>query len=255
MPDPGRAAGPSLEALDLSRELRDSLEKLRDDIAAAAGTNLAGLVLYGGLARGHYYPGKSDINIVVLVRDASAQSLAKVAPVLRAAWRSHWVEPFIIRSDEVEHLAETFPTKLLDIQQHHIVLHGNDPFTALNISREKVRARIEQELRNIVLRLRRRYVSIYDDQTALAEALRKVAVPLKVELAALMRLSGKDEPSASNSAAVLSAAASAFNLDGEALGKLAALRSDTDLKEGLPELYDRVLAEVTRAAEIAASVE
>jgi hypothetical protein len=255
MLDPGRTTPSSFEALDLSSELRASLELLRSDIAAAAGTNLAGLILYGGLARGRYHPGKSDVNIVVLLHDTSTESLAKVAPLLRQAWRSSWVEPFIVRPSEIGQLAETFPTKLLDIQEHHVVLLGEDPFAGLEISREQIRLRIQQGLRNIALRLRRRYVSIYDDPAALAEALRRIVVPLKVELGALMRLSGKDAPSASGSAAVLSAAALAFDLDGEALAQLASLRNETELNEDVSKLYDRVLAAIARAAEIAASVE
>lgn len=254
MADASATAGSSLEALGLSPRLRASIEEFRDGIAAAAGTNLDGLILYGGLARGRYHADKSDVNIVVLLHDTSTESLVKIAPVLRHAWRSVWVEPFIVKPSEVENLAEMFPTKLLDIQEHHVVLLGSDPFSDLKVSREQVRFRIEQDLTNISLRLRRRYVSIYDDQAAQAQALRKIAVPLKVQLTALMRLAGKDEPSEATSAAVLNAAAQAFDLDRESLADLAALRNQSELKGNISELYDRVLAAIAQAIEIAASV-
>lgn len=245
----------AIEKLDAPSEIRAAIKKLCEDLAREAAANLKGLTLYGGLARGRYRPGKSDINLVVLLGDTSTESLARVAPVLRAAWRAVRVEPFIIKSSEVPRLAETFPTKLIDIQDHHIVLMGEDPFAAIEVSREQVRLRIEQGLTNLALRLRRRYVSIFDDPHSIAATLAETAVSLKVELAAMLRLAGKPEPSEPTAMAVLQSAAAAFDLDADALTQAAALRRDERLPESLHSLYNRVLAAVERAAEIASRME
>lgn len=245
----------SLEGLDAPVEIRARISDLGDDLVRAAGANLRGLILYGGLARGRYRPGKSDINLVVLLGDTSTESLAAIAPVLRAAWRAVRVEPFILKASEAQRLAETFPTKLLDIQTHHIVLMGENPFAGIDVSRKLIRSRIEQSLTNLALRLRRRYISIFDDPRSLATTLAEQAVPLKVELAALLQLAGKDEPSESTSAAVLEAAAIEFDLDREALLMMAALRRDGNPPEDLPALYNRALATIARAAEIVSDME
>lgn len=255
MTRPFRSDEISLEKLNIAPEIRAALERLREDISVAAGANLAGLILYGSLARGRYRPGKSDVNVVVLLTDTTAGSLSAIAPALRSAWRAHRVEPFILKLSEIQSMTDVFPTKLLDIQAHHIVLMGEDPFVRLEVKREHLRLRIEQELRNISLRMRRRYVSIFDDPASLAIALTNVAVSLKVELGALLRLAGKDEPAQNTSAAVLEAAASAFDLDRDALARVAAMRRDESEADDLPELYNRVLASVTRAAEIADQME
>ena len=244
-----------LEGLDAPPAIRDAISRLADDLARAAGANLAGLILYGGLARGRYRAGKSDINVVVLLGDTSTESLAAIAPILRAAWRAVRVEPFILKVSEVPRLAEVFPTKVLDIQTHRVVLMGRDPFAGIEVSREQIRLRVEQGLCNLALRLRRRYISIFDDPRALATTLADAAVPFKVELAALLQLAGNDEPSESTSAAVLESAAVAFNLDREALSLIAALRRDATLPEDLAGLYNRVLAAISRAAEIASRME
>src|SRR5882724_5145092 len=70
-----------------------ALDRLKEELGRAAGTNLAGLILYGGLARGRYRPGKSDVNVVVLLRDASAATLTAIAPALRTARRAANVVP------------------------------------------------------------------------------------------------------------------------------------------------------------------
>jgi len=46
----------------------EALEKLRAELTAAASDDLAALVLYGGLVRGRYQPGRSDVNLAVVLR-------------------------------------------------------------------------------------------------------------------------------------------------------------------------------------------
>lgn len=244
-----------IDALDAPPEIRGAIKRLCEDLAREAETNLKGLILYGGLARGRYRPGRSDINLVVLLEDTSTGALARIGPALRAAWRAVRVEPFIIDQSEVARLAETFPTKLLDIKDHHIVLFGEDAFAAIEVSREQVRLRIEQSLTNIALRLRRRYVSIFDDPRSIAHTLAETAAALKVEMAAMLRLAGKPEPAEPTSSAVLESAATVFNLDSRALGQAAALRRDENLPEDIHSLYNRVLQSITRAAETVSNME
>lgn len=165
-----------------------ALQRLKDELTRAAGANLAGLVLYGGLARGRYRAGQGDVNLIVLLHDVSAASLAVVAPALRAAWRAAAVEPMILTPGEVHAVAVAFPTKFLDIKEHHVVLAGADAFANLDVPREAIRRRVAQQLRNLALRLRRRYLSIVDDRAAQAAALAAAARPLALEAAALLRL-------------------------------------------------------------------
>ena len=231
-----------------------ALKQLKLDLAQAAGTNLSGLILYGGLARGRVRPGKSDVNVVVLLNDASAESLTAIAPALRAAWRAAAVEPMVLTPLELEWAAEAFPTKFLDIKHHHIVLTGWDPFLMLEVARERIRLRIEQELRNLLLRLRRRYLAIGNDAATLAGALAQFARPFALQLEALLQYAGKNVPAEDRSAAIFEAAAAAFGLEREPLGRLAELRQNGSATGDVLALYGSVLKAVARAAEIASQM-
>ena len=123
------------------------------------------------------------------------------------------------------------------------------------MSREQIRLRIEQSLRNTELRLRRRYLSIFDDRSSLATTLADTAASLKVEFAAMLQLVHQEVPSESTSAAVLQAAADAFDLDRDTLARIAALRREADPSDDLPALYNRTLAAIARAAEIVSNME
>ena len=81
------------------------------------------------------------------------------------------------------------------------------------------------------------------------------ARPLALALAALLRLAGRAVPEADRSATIFREAAEAFDLDGESLAALAALRRDETPALGLSDLYGRVLESAVRAAEVADRME
>jgi len=245
----------ALEELALPPELSSALERLAAELTAAAGENLKSLVLYGGLARGRYRPGRSDVNVAVVLADAGASELEKLAPALRAAWRSVRADPFIILAAEIPRVLDVFPTKLLDIQSRHVLLAGADLFQGLEVRPEDVRRRAEQELRNLSMRMRRTYVSIHDDPAALARSLAEVARPLALQLATLLDLSGRELPAEDRSAAIFAASAEPFGLDARVLARVAELRQQPAAQDGMASLYAQAMEQVARAAEVADRME
>lgn len=224
----------------------EALTRLKDDLLRAAGKNLAGLILYGGLARGRYRPGKSDVNIVVLLHEVSAEALTAIAPALRIARRAAGITPMIIMPAEVAPTAVVFPTKFLDIKEHHVVLHGDDPFTGLDVPSEQIRLRIVQQLRNLSMRVRLRFLAALDNRDLLTATLSSLARPLAVELAALLRLAGKEVPRDDRTAAIFQAAATAFGVDGDGLARLAAFRQGEPVADDLSGLVTRLMTTLSR---------
>jgi hypothetical protein len=241
----------ALNRLGPPEEVRVALEQLVAELIAAAPQNLAGLIIYGGLARGRFRAGQSDVDLVVLLRETSVAALSTIAPALRFAWRALRDEPFILSPDEVPRLALLFPTKLLDIQAHHVVLFGEDPFIAVSASREEIRYRTEQELRNLGLRLRRRFVAVADDEQGQVQAIRAVIRPLAIQLGWLLRVSGHEVQASDQSASIFGEAAKAWKLDGELLSQLVAMRTDGGTTGDSRTLFDRLLKTIARVAEIA----
>ena len=227
---------------------------MRDELIRAAGKNLSGLLIYGGLARGRFRAQRSDINVVVVLNDMSADTLGAVAPVMRAAWRAARVEPMFLTPSEVRSTAAAFPTKFLDIKEQSILLTGVSPFAELEIPREHIRLRVEQSLRNSLLRLRRRFLAIAGDPAAQALALVSVARPLALDLGSLLRLAAKGLPAQDRSAAIFDGAAQAFDLDREALKTLAEMREADEAGTASQEFFGRILKTLACAADVAARV-
>lgn len=121
---------------------------------AATGT-LGSVVLFGSAAREDWGPKRSDLNLACVLRSRDPSALTALAPTLTAAWRQDRVAPWLVQKDEIATLSDVYALKLLDIRDHHRVLHGPDPFAGVTIDRAAVRLRAEQELRNHQIRLRR----------------------------------------------------------------------------------------------------
>jgi hypothetical protein len=244
-----------LKGLSAPPQVIEALEGLTAELIEAAAQNLVGLALFGGLARGSFHPGFSDVNLVVVLNDASAEALMAIGPALRKAFRAARVEPMIVTAADVPRLAEAFPTKLLDICEHHLMLYGQDVFGAIDVPRHLVRLRIAQELRNLLLRLRRRAIALANDAAALTTALAGVARPLAIELDALLRTAGKPRPADDHTASIFEAAAKSFGLDAQALGRLASLRRDQNPPADVAALLGQVLEVLARAADMTDKLE
>jgi predicted nucleotidyltransferase len=253
--NPSTTARPDLtDAPRLPEELRPFLEELQQDLTRAAGDNLAGLIVFGSAIRGGYRKGTSDVNLVVLLRDTSAPKLRDIAPAIKRAWRALRVEPLLLKPSEVAEATDVFPTRFLDIQRHHLVLTGEDPFHDLRVSPEHIRLRVEQELRNLLLRLRRRYIALVEEPATLSAQLVSITSPLLVELETLLRLTNQPIPPGGE-AALIQAAAQAFALDGPALLQLLSLKAGTAELDEPEALIERVLANLDSAARVAHELE
>lgn len=240
-----------LDALSAPPPVKAALFEFIENLSSHAEHNLSGLVLFGGLAGGRYDPDRSDINVVVVLKDASITCIKDISEVLRQGWKRARIEPMIMTEEEVRKSADTFPTKFLHIQDNHILLFGIDPFVDLKVPREFIRLRIEQEMRNTSLRLRRRFITFQNDPYKLAAILASLRSPLEVELRALLALYDNDTvpPHYED---VIKDASKTFDLDQDALLTISNYSDSSKIDIGnVPQIYSRVLASVTKAADIA----
>jgi predicted nucleotidyltransferase len=241
----------SPELLQAPVAVATALGHVADELRTAAGDNLVALVLYGGLARGRHRGQRSNVDLAVVLEDAGPARIGEITPVLMAAWRAARVEAWILARPEIPRLAEVFPTKLLDIREHHLVLLGEDVFAGIEIDTALLGLRVEQELTNLSLRLRRSLVALAADPASMAALLAGTARPLAIQLASLLRLAGRQVPGEDRSAAIFAVAAEAFQLDGEALDALSGLRQGEDTVDDVAALLGRVQLAATVAAEAA----
>ena len=134
------------------KQIDEFVSRLRQ----AAGENLRSVVLYGSAAAGEFHADFSNVNLLCILRETPFAKLAAIAPV--AEWWSskHRHAPLVMTAEELERSADVFSIELLDMQQRHRVLFGEDLLKSLRIPMHLHRAQLEYELREKLILLRER---------------------------------------------------------------------------------------------------
>ncbi|HUJ94410.1 MAG TPA: nucleotidyltransferase domain-containing protein [Terriglobales bacterium] len=134
------------------KQINEFIARLRQ----AAGDSLESIILYGSAATGEFYPDFSNVNLLVVLREASLPALAAIAPVVEKWAHQKHHPPLVLTREELERSSDVFSIEFLDMQQRHRVLLGDDPLEKLQIPMHLHRAQVEYELREKLILLRER---------------------------------------------------------------------------------------------------
>lgn len=171
-----------------------SAEKLANQLQEQLGDNLVSLLLFGTAIRGGFAASHQDLNMLMIVSDASTAALRPAEPALSAWAKKRNPVPLIFSESEWRRSADVFPIEMEDMREAHRLLKGTDPFEEITTSRADLRHELEREVRGKLLQLRAEYAAQAPDGRALTRLLIDSAPTFFVLLRALVRLSG-DEPS------------------------------------------------------------
>lgn len=181
----------------MAAKQRDDLERRLDRfataVADAAGDNLTALVLYGSAAAGQH-TARSDVNVLLVLRDASAAGLGPLGPAFRAWVRSGERAPLVFSQSGWRNAADVFPIEIEDIRARHRILRGTDPVADLHTRPEHLRHQLEREARTLLIQFSAAYAAAVGDGAALTAV---VADSLGSALAlfrTLLRLRGAAVP-------------------------------------------------------------
>jgi hypothetical protein len=236
--------------------LPDDTQKLLQayvkDVKGRLGDQLEGMLLYGSAIRGEFLPGRSNLNILLLVSSYDSALLKQYGSLHRQWSKEQIVVPLFLTEEELRTSAAVFPLEFLEIQEQHRVLGGRDPFIGFHVKTDQLREAVVQGLTSHLLRLRQRYVEGggSDDATM-------ILLPLSITstlplLRGVQRLLGR--PVLSQSNAVIKDVAEQLTLDLQGLLDALLLKRG-QISPGpheVPRLFDRYLkaaTELTRAVE------
>ncbi len=176
----------------LAPTTKTKLEALRDTLVLGLGDDLQALVVYGSAVRGGFVEGRSDVDLLVVLRNDDRATLEKIGGALLLARTSARIESMLLRGDELAKAADVFPLLYDDVRSQHALLHGEDPFAGLEISDAHRRLRIEQELRESRIRLRLVLSEAPQLPRLLNGAVARKVKQLRSPLHALLRLRGRE---------------------------------------------------------------
>ncbi len=191
---------------------RPNLEQFASRLEAALGDNLVALLLFGSAARGTQVEGRSDLNLLVIVKDASVARLHEATPLLAEWAKAGEPAPLVFAEAEWRASADVFPIEIEDMREAHRVLAGRDPFQGVATRRADLRRELEHELRGKVLRLRTEYAAAAADGQALGRLLVHSAGTFFVLFRATLRLLGGAPPAGHDALGKETAAAAGLDV-------------------------------------------
>jgi hypothetical protein len=235
-----------LSGTKLSDKRKTSITTFCEALHGMTDLGVKSIILYGSAAREDYRPGKSDINLLVVLERIDVPILKSILdPVARG--RRHSIAPFFITEADLRSSADVFPVTFLAMQESYKVLHGSDVHGELKIDREHIRLRCEQEIKNVLLRLRRHY--IMGGGRGLTQMMSRMVGGFLETLRVVVSLTQKNLPSREE---LVNVTAEKFEFDAEVLLNVSNLR---DRGTSLPrreaeELYSKFMAAVDKVAQI-----
>jgi len=145
----------------------DKINEFVSRLREAAGANLDSVILYGSSVTGDFQAEFSNLNLFCVLRDNSFSSLQKLAPVAKWWDRQKQPPPLLMTRSELERSTDVFTIELLDMQQHHRVLFGEDVLQGLQIPLNLHRVQVEYELREKLILLRQQSLLLSDNKKGL----------------------------------------------------------------------------------------
>jgi hypothetical protein len=117
------------------------------------------VIAHGDLAKpGQFDRRTSAVEVMVVLTNVGPDVLNMLAgPVARSSRRCR-LEVLTLTEQDLQSSCDVFPIRFLDMQQRHELLYGQDVLANLDVSEEHLRLRCEQEIKNLVLRLRNLYL-------------------------------------------------------------------------------------------------
>jgi len=224
---------------EIPETVRETLRPYLAQVRKLFGDALEAVILYGSAAGGEYMPGRSNINLLLLLNRQDMELLKQYATLHKRCQKEQIVVPLFLTQAELKSSLGLFPLEYLEIQDRHVLLAGRDPFPELRIDLKNLRTQCEQELRGNLLRLRQRFVEGGASTEAITILLPLSLTALLPCLRGLLRAEGK--PNERSSDGVFKAVQQLWGVD------CTAFQDALQLKRGIigpgpaeaPRLFDR----------------
>ncbi len=149
------------------KKIDDFVSRLR----AAAGANLESVILFGSAVAGDFHPEFSNVNLFCVLRDSSFAALQALAPAVKWWDGQKQPPPLFMTRAEIERSTDVFTIELIDMQQHHRVLFGENILQGLSIPADLHRLQVEYELREKLALLRQHLVLASGNDSRLWEVM------------------------------------------------------------------------------------
>lgn len=190
-------------------------------------------VLYGSAARGDYIPGRSDINLMLVLDQLTPATLRSLSHGFTTWRKSIGEPPLILSRPEWNRANDAFPIEITDMRLSYRVLRGSDPLEGVQIDLTDLRKALEREFRGKLLRLRQGYATFAPEPAALGSLGLQSAATILVLLRGV--LTAARQPVSTTSTEVVRDTAALVGFEAEHVLHVVSHRADREWRCQAPD--------------------
>lgn len=138
----------------VAEPFRDSIKEYADLVRSVAGAKVQALTLFGAIVAGTFDPNRHTIRSVLVLEAIDLSILRRLAEYGAKLGKARISAPLVMTPDYIRASLDTFPLEMLDIQQQHLTVFGDDCFEHLVFEAGHLRLQCERELKVILIGLR-----------------------------------------------------------------------------------------------------
>lgn len=176
--------------LRLKKKLQDSLGSFVRGLENIYKDGLVSVVLYGSASSGEFIEEHSNLNLLVVLKDNSLESLKKAAGLVNK-FKFRRFKPLFFTEGYIKNSLDVFPIEFLDMQDNYVLLWGRDILKDLTVDTRNLRFQCEQELKEKLLGIKQIFLKVNKDNAALKNLLFKTFTSVLHILRMALRLKGK----------------------------------------------------------------
>ncbi len=142
----------------LRPEVKDVLLAHAGQLGEALGENLLSIVVYGSAMGKNFIPGKSNINILLVLKEIDVGVLKNCLKLVAGGQKKNIVAPLMFTPRHIESSLDVFPIEFAEISDNHLTIYGEELLDNLKIEKKHLRLQCEREIKGKLIRLRQGYL-------------------------------------------------------------------------------------------------
>jgi hypothetical protein len=167
------------------------VESYGRQLLETSGRNVVSLVVYGSATGTDFIPGRSNINLLVVLERLGFAELRDYLKLAAKGGKGRVVAPLLLTREHIQSSLDVFPIEFWEMKDNHLVVYGQDVFEDMTIDPKDLRLQCEREIKSRLIRIRQAYLELGRKAVGLKGLLEDSLTSILPIMRNVIRLKGK----------------------------------------------------------------
>jgi len=231
----------NIEKLPFS--VRELFQSYCAKIKELHGENLVSLIIYGSALGGDFIPGKSNVNLLIVLNHIDPPDLKKSVKLISSGQKKGII-PLMLTLEHIKTSTDVFPIEFSEMKENHLLIYGKDSLAEINVNPGNIRRQCEQQIKGGLIRLYQIYLETELKPKRMMTLLENSLVSLIPIFRNLLKL--KKSPYSFNKEDVINKLGEKFAVNKEIFLKIWRIKQGKEKPENIEELWGDYLEEIEK---------